>query len=59
MEDPKLQAIKAKMKGLTIKKAREQELITKEEAQLYYMALASKFGLNATQEEIEALKSRD
>lgn len=56
MDDPKLQAIKAKMRGLTIKQAREQELITKEEAELYYRALASKFGLEPTPEEIEALK---
>jgi hypothetical protein len=51
MEDPKLQAIKAKMKGLSIRKAREQELITREEALLYYTALASKFGLETTPEE--------
>jgi hypothetical protein len=56
MDDPKLQAIKAKMRGLTIKQAREQELITKEEAELYYRALASKFGLEPTPEEIERLK---
>jgi hypothetical protein len=56
MDDPKLQAIKAKMNGLTIKKAREQELITKEEAELYYTALANKFGLEKTPEDIEALK---
>jgi hypothetical protein len=56
MDDPKLQAIKAKMKGLTIKQAREREVITKEEAELYYTALASKFGLEITPEEIEALK---
>jgi hypothetical protein len=56
MDDPKLQAIKAKMKGLSIRKAREQELITSEEAQLYYTALASTYGLDATPEELEALK---
>jgi hypothetical protein len=56
MDDPKLQAIKEKMKGLTIKKAREQELITREEAQLYYKALTYKFGLKTTPEEIEAIK---
>jgi hypothetical protein len=56
MDDPKLQAIKAKMKGLSIKKAREQELITRQEAELYYKALASKFGLETTPEELEALK---
>ena len=58
MDDPKLQAIKGKMKGLSIRKARAQELITSEEAQLYYMALASEFGLEPTTEEIEALKQR-
>lgn len=56
MDDPKLQAIKAKMRGLSIKKAREQEFITREEAELYYRALAAKFGLEPTPEEIEALK---
>ena len=56
MDDPKLQAIKAKMRGLSIRKAREQELITKEEAELYCKALAAKFGLELTAEEIEALK---
>ena len=55
MEDPKLQAIKAKMAGLSIRKAREQELITWEEAQLYYRALSSKFGLK-TPEDIEVIK---
>jgi hypothetical protein len=55
MDDPKLQAIRAKMKGLSIKKAREEELITKEEAELYSKALAAKFGLELTPDEIEAL----
>ena len=58
MDNPKLQAIKGKMNGLSIRKARAQELITSEEAQLYYMALASEFGLEPTPEEIEALKTR-
>ncbi len=58
MDDPKLQAIEGKMKGLSIRKARAQELITSEEAQLYYMALASEFGLKPTQEEIKVLKKR-
>jgi hypothetical protein len=56
MDDPKFQAIKAKMKGLSIRKALEQGFITKEESQVYYKALTSKFGLKMTPDDIKSFK---